>query len=65
MQREKGYITITENSLVAVDVIPLPVPLSFAGNSSGEMAYNTPNIIWNKLKQKKNKKSGHIMLTLL
>lgn len=30
---------------VAVAVSPLPVPLSFAGNTSGEIAYKTPYMI--------------------
>jgi hypothetical protein len=38
-------ITMTEKSLEVVDVIPFPVPLSFAGNSSGVMAYRTPYMI--------------------
>ena len=33
------------NSLAAVAVSPFPVPLSLAGNISGEIAYNTPYII--------------------
>ena len=33
-------------SLVAVAVNPFPVPLSLAGNISGEIAYKTPYIIW-------------------
>ena len=32
-------------SLVAVAVSPFPVPLSLAGNISGEIAYKTPYII--------------------
>ena len=32
-------------SLVAVAVSPFPVPLSLAGNISGEIAYRTPYMI--------------------
>ena len=32
-------------SLVAVAVSPFPVPLSFAGKISGEIAYKTPYMI--------------------
>lgn len=34
---------------VAVATSPLPVPRSFAGNTSGEIAYNTPYmmLLWN------------------
>ena len=32
-------------TLEAIAVRPLPVPLSFAGNISGEAAYKTPYII--------------------
>jgi len=34
------------NTRVAAAANPLPVPLSLAGNISGEMAYSTPYMIW-------------------
>lgn len=36
--RSKRIRTMTPNTLVAVETSPFPVPLSFAGNSSGEIA---------------------------
>jgi hypothetical protein len=38
-------LTKTPNTLDAVDVRPFPVPRSFAGKISGEIAYKTPYII--------------------
>lgn len=38
-------LTITPNTREVVETKALPVPLSFAGNISGDMAYRTPYMI--------------------
>lgn len=44
-QEKKKVHTRTPNIRVAIEVSPLPVPRSLAGNISGEIAYRTPYII--------------------
>jgi DsbC/DsbD-like thiol-disulfide interchange protein len=39
-------LAITPNRREAVDTNAFPVPRSFAGKISGEMAYKTPYMIW-------------------
>jgi hypothetical protein len=54
---------MTPNNRAAVAVSPFPVPRSLAGNTSGEAAYNTPNMIWKKEGARVNLKEGKVVVS--